>query len=633
MSINWASSDHGARVLDCSSQIAGNEAQHVLEPNADSMWRTDNRDNHSQHKNHWICLSLINIPRNTVIRTVGWHCASAYSSNPQSVFLHVSSDGIDFKAWDRFINPRQTKGTTLFCCSAPIDTEIYPYLVLEITNTFGDVQKQDVFEKENNHHHGKSSTNTESLLDTYMEQIYVDKTALTDKSHGTYVYMNRIYLYSEEVPSSPLASLHRHGLHSPSSSSSSFSPSSSRRRPLPASPLPESYSPMPVSLSNHSSFLSPVGAMGRGRGDITGSSVQAVEWPSFSRHGESRESIERSGGLNDGSENSGSGSAGESVSDKGEGGSVRGNEGDDSCENVSALHSALGLFEEEAEEGETARRDGDDNDEEYCDEDSLDHLSNAATTTVTSKRQAEMDRAIVGSGSAFEVNTPRRENEPLPLGPTIVPPAVLSPSESPPLAVVTSHYAPGSSGSGSGTSSDTIAPMTLLPPLLIARLAYLEDQLLAAASSSSMVSSTNEGCMARLARLEEQVRGLSGTVETVRGRGKDEGGRWEEEEMNVMPITTTTTATSSTAEVAPAIVIEAPSTEAATATSSATMSEEKTVEPESQPLTGGTSEVPSEVMLLTALLHRKLSLRLLKQAQLALLQQQQQQQQQQIANQ
>ena len=627
--------------LDCSSQIAGNEAKHVLEPNAESMWRTDNRDN-AQHKTHWICLSLINIPRSTVIRTVGWHCASAYSSNPQSVFLHVSSDGIDFKAWDRFINPRQAKGTTLFCCSAPIDTEIYPYLVLEITSTFGDLPQQDVFEEENNHQQGgESSTNTGAgpLLDTYMEQIYVDKNALTNKSHGTYVYMNRIYLYSEEVPSSPLASLHRHSHHSPSSSS--FSPSSSRMRPLPASPLPESYSPMPVSLSNHSSFLSPVRAMGCG--DTTGRDVQqsAVEWPSFTRHGENSQS-ERSG-LN---------SSGSRSTCDGE--SIRGNEGSDSSGNVSALHSALGLSEEVEEETERSNAGDNDNDDGYCDEDSLDHLSTSAAT-VTNQRPSEMDMAMVSTGSAVEVNTPRRESEPLPPAPSItaqalaVPPLPLPPlplTESPSLAVIDDRD--GVNGTKDedkdGVRARASAAMTL-PPLLLARMAYLEEQLAALSSSStlSMVKATNEDCMTRLARLEEQVMAWRGERAAVGSSGREIqdnerdmcGG---EGVLNDMPTTAITTEATSSSSV---IAASAPLTSATTASSAVpvttttaagtTAGTEKAVESESPPLVEAASEVPSEVMLLTALLHRKLSLRLLKQAQLALLLQQQQQPQQPVS--
>ena len=621
MSINWASSDRGARVLDCSSQIVGNEAKHVLEPHAESMWRTDNRDKQSPNKTHWICLSLINIPRNTVIRTVGWHCASAYSSNPQSVFLHVSSDGIDFKAWDRYINPRQTKGTTLFCCSAPIDTEIYPYLVLEVTKTFGDVQKQEGCEKENNG----------SILDTYMEQIYGDKSpSTTNKSQGSYAYMNRIYLYSEEVPSSPLASLHRHQHSSPSSSS--FSPSTSRQRPLPASPLPESYSPMPVSLSNHSSFLSPVGAMTRG--EMTGNSVEAaVEWPSFTRHGDNSEGGE-SCGLN-GSENSDSGrSEGDGVSGKGsegDGGPVKGNEGDDSSGNVSALHSALGLSEEEAEEEEKERREGDD--DGYCDEDSLDHLSSTAGT-LAPKATAEMDNAIVDSCNTIEVNTPRREIE---APPPLVPVAAVVLTAVPPLVITTTttqqtidHHATSSSSASSGNDNDTIPPMTL-PPLLMARLAYLEDQLTA---SSSLVATTNEDCMTRMARLEEQMRALGGAVDTggSRGRGeKDEGGLCGRGEVNIVP-TIRIAASPAEVVVSPTLaasietLAEAPTT--TTTTTTTTLAEaaltiaEGISDAESRPLAGMTSEVSSEVILLTALLHRKLSLRILKQAQLALLQQQ-----------
>ena len=87
----------------------------------------------------------------------------------------MSVDGISFKKWDRFVSLRQVKGTHLFCCQAPISSQIYPFLAFEVIRSFG---QKDFFENE------------PTLLSTF-------PTAFP-------CYMNRIFLYSDEIPASPL---------------------------------------------------------------------------------------------------------------------------------------------------------------------------------------------------------------------------------------------------------------------------------------------------------------------------------------------------------------------------------------------------------------------------------------------
>ena len=67
-----------------------------------------------------------------------------------------------FKVWDSLTADCQRKGTQLFCC-APIKTSIYPYIALEVVETFG----------------------------------------------GKQTYMNRVFLYSEEFLSSTASSSQR----------------------------------------------------------------------------------------------------------------------------------------------------------------------------------------------------------------------------------------------------------------------------------------------------------------------------------------------------------------------------------------------------------------------------------------
>ena len=253
MSINWASTDRGAKVIDVSSEVVGCEAKHVLDASPETKWLTGERYR-DESASHWICLSLTNTPPDLAIRTVGWHCASSYSSNPHTVFLHVSSDGINFKAWDRFVCPRQVKGASLFICSAPISIEIYPYMCFEVTKTFGDHQKED-WENiagsgsgANNGGRGSLPTSTSGRIAASPPHGTVASasapTSIPFAAMGT--YMNRIFCYSDEIPTSPMASLHRRR---------ATANGSATRRPLAASPLP--LSPMAVSLSNHSSFYSP----------------------------------------------------------------------------------------------------------------------------------------------------------------------------------------------------------------------------------------------------------------------------------------------------------------------------------------------------------------------------------------
>ena len=153
--INWASSDAGARLIDFSSEIEGCEAENVLNPKLNSIWLTE------EGLPQWFCLSLSGIQnvRDVVIRTVGWHCWHPYSTNPKVVTLHVSPDGSKFKRWDSFRATAPQKGTQLFCC-APISSAVYPFLAFEVTEVFG----------------------------------------------GNQTYMNRLFLYSDEIASSPQVS-------------------------------------------------------------------------------------------------------------------------------------------------------------------------------------------------------------------------------------------------------------------------------------------------------------------------------------------------------------------------------------------------------------------------------------------
>lgn len=153
--MNYANSENGICLVDCSSEILGCEAHHVLDEKINTIWLSD------EGLPQWLCLSLVNIynVRNIVIRTIGWHCWHPYSTNPKVVVLHVSADGSKFKQWDIFHATGPQKGLQLFCC-APISCALYPFLAFEITEVFG----------------------------------------------GNQTYMNRLYLYTEEITSSPAAS-------------------------------------------------------------------------------------------------------------------------------------------------------------------------------------------------------------------------------------------------------------------------------------------------------------------------------------------------------------------------------------------------------------------------------------------
>ena len=156
MSVNWASAELGTSLVDFSSQVNDCEAQNVLESSMNSIWLTE------EGLPQWFCLSLQNIQksRDVVIRTVGWHCWHPYTTNPQIVTVHVSSDGSKFKQWDTFKAASPQRGTQLFCC-APISASIYPFLAFEVTETFG----------------------------------------------GNQTYLNRLFLYSDEIATSPPVSL------------------------------------------------------------------------------------------------------------------------------------------------------------------------------------------------------------------------------------------------------------------------------------------------------------------------------------------------------------------------------------------------------------------------------------------
>lgn len=153
--MNWASSKDGAMLVDVSSELEGCPASNVLNDDLSTIWLSE------EGFPQWLCISLakfIHVP-NLVIRTVGWNCWHPYITNPRTVSMHVSNDGAKFKVWDSFEVPQRTRGTQLFSC-APVDTFMYPYIALEVTRTFG----------------------------------------------GSQTYMNRVFLYSDEVAASPSSS-------------------------------------------------------------------------------------------------------------------------------------------------------------------------------------------------------------------------------------------------------------------------------------------------------------------------------------------------------------------------------------------------------------------------------------------
>jgi hypothetical protein len=153
--MNYANYDYGVRLVDYSSEMMDCEANNVLDNKMNTIWLSD------EALPQWLCLSLVNLHnvRNVVLRTIGWHCWHPYSTNPKVVVLHVSADGSKFKQWDTFYASGPQKGSQLFCC-APISCALYPFLAFEITEVFG----------------------------------------------GNQTYLNRLYLYSEEITSSPAVS-------------------------------------------------------------------------------------------------------------------------------------------------------------------------------------------------------------------------------------------------------------------------------------------------------------------------------------------------------------------------------------------------------------------------------------------
>jgi hypothetical protein len=154
MSRNWANYEAGARIVDFSTELEGCSAKNVQLADQASIWLTA-----PVGMPQWICVSLADVRVVTtealVLRTVGWECWHSYGTNPKTVKVHVSSDGIKFKVWDTLCAPMQ-RGTQLFTTSS-ININIYPYVAFEIVETHG----------------------------------------------GNQTYMNRIFLYTDEVPPSP----------------------------------------------------------------------------------------------------------------------------------------------------------------------------------------------------------------------------------------------------------------------------------------------------------------------------------------------------------------------------------------------------------------------------------------------
>jgi hypothetical protein len=153
--MNWASSALGAKLVDWSSQVVGGEAINVLEDN-ENLWLSKPGTPQS------VSISMKEVDT-IVIRTVGWYCWHPYSTNPRKVSVHVSTDGSHFRHWDTLSAKSHARGNQLFSC-APIDTALYPFIAFEINNTFG----------------------------------------------GEQTYMNRIYMYSDEITASPDSSIGSH---------------------------------------------------------------------------------------------------------------------------------------------------------------------------------------------------------------------------------------------------------------------------------------------------------------------------------------------------------------------------------------------------------------------------------------
>lgn len=94
--MNWASAELGATIQVVSSQVPGCEACNVLTDNLSEIWLSETGIP------QWICISLTEIENlaDAEVRTIGWYCWHAYSTNPREVRLHVSRDGAKYKVWD-----------------------------------------------------------------------------------------------------------------------------------------------------------------------------------------------------------------------------------------------------------------------------------------------------------------------------------------------------------------------------------------------------------------------------------------------------------------------------------------------------------------------------------------------------
>ena len=135
--INWAQSETGTTLINFSSQVYGCEAENLLNPDIDKIWLTEEGFNLP----HWICLKLDeDKAKGAEIRTIGWHCWHSYITNPKTVRVHVSNDGLKFKYWDTFEAQSHLKGSQLFYCSPPVNTNVFNFIALEIQDTFGAMQ-------------------------------------------------------------------------------------------------------------------------------------------------------------------------------------------------------------------------------------------------------------------------------------------------------------------------------------------------------------------------------------------------------------------------------------------------------------------------------------------------------------
>ena len=168
--MNWATEAAGATIDSFSSQVSGCEAEHVLSPSLSSIWLSE--DTLPQ----FLVISLKNTSaskEDIIIRSVGWHCWHAYTTNPFKVSLSVSSNGKNFKPWDSFVADRN-KGTQLFSC-VPISARLYPLLMFEVTQTFGGLQtymnRVFLFEEEMAH---SPLRNSASSLPSQPEALFYD---------------------------------------------------------------------------------------------------------------------------------------------------------------------------------------------------------------------------------------------------------------------------------------------------------------------------------------------------------------------------------------------------------------------------------------------------------------------------